>query len=340
MRVSLDDIAREAQVSKSTVSRVINNFKNIDPQTREKVLNILKKRNYNVNRLAKHLSQGKGLDVIGVIGGIYDLLGRYYYVEFIRQMEKYLEEKDHALFIFNVIGDQKSEQFRKKIDVLCDYYHSRIVKGYIMLAPIENDLKIEYLSKKGVKGIAIGSRLDDENFGYVDVDSKEGAKKIVTYLIDRGHQKIALINGYLGLSSAKEREAAFYEVMKQYKLPIRKEYVTCGFYSREGGRDAAHKLLTLKDPPTAIFAANDDMAVGVYEAAQTLNLKIPEDISLVGFDNNLEVLAGRKPLLTTMGQPYAMMGEMAAFYLEREEFSVKSILSPVLIERDSVKNIK
>jgi LacI family transcriptional regulator len=321
-----------------TVSRVINNSPSVSPETRGRVQAIIEEMGYKLNVLAQNLSKGMGLEIGGVITGIEQVFSRYYFMEIIRNLEKVLDQEGHSLFIFNVVETRHREKVEKKLKVISDYYHSKVLKGVIVLGPPEHDERIKYLSENGVKGIAIGGKLTDPNFGYVDVDNYESAKKLILHILGCGHKHIAIINGPHYLTAAQEREAAFCETIKQHGLKVKKEYVTNGGFLKEGGREAARQLLRLKNPPTAIFAANDDMALGAYEAIYERGLKIPQDISIAGFDN-IDKAAEVSPPLTTVAQPYSMIGELTGRHFIQQDFQVKTELPGLLIERSSFTSI-
>ena len=199
----------------------------------------------------------------------------------------------------------------------------------------EKDERLSFLSGNGVKGIAVGSKFKNENFGYIDVNNTEGVGIMVNYLVKKGHSKIAVINGPAYLTSAQEREQAFYAAMLGHGLKLPKEYVVSGGFNVESGRIAARKIFSCKEWPTAIFAMNDDMAKGVYEEAKVLGIRIPEDISVVGFDD-LDFAKDLKPGLTTIGQPFSAIGSIVARRFETQDFDIEAEVSPVLVERNSV----
>ncbi len=334
MALTINDIAKKAGVSKRTVSRVLNNSPYVNANTREKIKSIIEEENYTVNVFAQNLRKGKSFNLIGLITNINNLFSKYYFTSIIQSIENYLENQGHTLFIINLL-DTDNANIQRKIELLSNFYYSKLIKGFIVLAPAMDDKRVECLSRNNVKGVIIGSKSKSKNFGYVDVNNTDGVKKIIKHIIDKGHRDIAIINGPADLSSAIERRDAFYKIMSRYNFSIPEEYIVDGGYIREGGRAAAEKLFSLNKPPTAIFAANDDMAMGVYDAAKLFGLNIPRDIAVAGFDNIAEADAVA-PSLTTIGQPFELMAEIAAQCLIKNNFNVAIELPATLIIRGSV----
>ncbi len=338
MSLTIEDIAKESNVSKMTVSRVINNSSNVNEKTRIKIQNIIKKRGYTSNIFAKNLAGGRGLNLVGVIVTAENFFSKYYFMEIIRNVEKYIEEKDYDLFMYNLFF-RNPEGFKRKLGFICDLYRSKLIKGVILFAPPIDDGRIKFLSKNNVKGIIIGGDWKDKNFGTIDVRDTESVKNMISYMIESGHRKIAMITGPDTLISAKRRQNAFDKTLKKNNIVIPHEYIVNGFYNREGGRLAAEKLFKLKTPPTAIFAANDDMAMGVYDEAHRKSMRIPEDISVGGFDD-IDEAVDFSPPLTTIAQPLSEIGEWAAKAFIEEDYKIKKVLPSILIKRSSIKVIK
>ncbi len=334
MAFTKKDVAREAGVSERTVTRVINNMPHVKEKIRKKVRSIIEKYDYNVNMVAKSLSKGKGFDLVGLITNIDNLFGRFYFTQIIQGVEMYLEKNGYSLVIINLL-DQINEGLEKKINIFSGFYYSHLVKGYIVLAPAADDPRVERLGKNHVNGIVIGSKSKDAHFGNIDIDNKKGVYKLIDEMVRKGHRKIAIIKGPKHLTSAIEREAGFRDRMKYHKIAVKSSYVVCGDYTRNGGQIAANILFSLKEPPTAVFAANDDMACGVYDEAQKRGLIIPDDIAVGGFDD-IDLASQLNPPLTTLAQPLKLMGERAAECLIQKRWDSKILLPAVLMKRKSI----
>jgi len=338
MKVTIDDIAKEANVSRMTVSRVINNFPYIKDVTRKKVQKVIDKHNYTVNFTAKNLASGKSLDLVCVLTGIQQVLDSPYFVKVIKSIEEALTVKDHVLFLTNILEiDDKKHSF-EKLDMLKNLYLSKIIKGFIILGPTVEDYHLKFLSNNGAKGMIIGGKWTMKNFGYVDINNKEGVKEIIRHMIEKGHKKIALITGPVEyITSAKEREEAYYNILDENNIKIRKEYVFNGDFSKMSGAEALKYFLKLKDPPTAIFASNDDMALGVYEEAKRQKIKIPNDLSICGFDD-IEESVFANPSLTTISQPFNELGNYSANAIAEQNFNTKIEIAGKLQIRGSVSS--
>ncbi len=334
MALTINDIAKEAGVSKRTVSRVLNDSPYVNEDTRKRIKNIIQKRKYNVNILAKNLAKGQSVNLVGLITNIEDLFGKCYFTKIIQSIEKHLELNDHSLFIINLL-DSINTDIRSKLDTISGFYHSNLIKGFIILAPAVDDKRVEFLSENNVKGIVIGSKTNAKNFGSIDVNNKKGVYQMVSYMIKKGHKKIAIINGPGHLSSAKERGEAFLKIMKDHNIPINEKYIVNGTYTREGGIRAAKEILSLKNRPSAIFAANDDMAQGVYDVAESYGFSIPGDIAVGGFDD-IDISTDLKPSLTTISQPFSEIGAFVADCMIKQKDNIKIEMPVTLIKRDSI----
>ena len=158
MAITIDDIAKEANVSRMTVSRVINNFPYVKEETRKKINKIIKKYNYNVNLTAQNLAKGTSLNLFCLLTGIENLFDTFYFIQIIREVEKHLNKKNHMLFITNILNMPDVSYFNEKLEIISNLFHSKIIKGVIILGAAINDDRINYLSEKNVKGIIIGSK--------------------------------------------------------------------------------------------------------------------------------------------------------------------------------------
>jgi len=340
MKVTINDIAKEAGVSKRTVSRVLNNSPLVNENTRKRILEIIKKKNYKVNIVARSLSTKKRFDNVAVIVSIENLFDNYYFTKILKEVEYFLEKEKHNMFIVNlkeVLFNDDSIFDRLKI--FSDFYNSNLIKSFIIIGPAINDIRVKYLSENNCKGVIIGGYTEAKNFSCIDVDNRDGVYKLISHLIDMGHRKIGMVTGPSYLSSACERKRFFYEVLKNNKIKINEEFIFEGDFKRETGRIIGEKLFSLTDKPTAIFACNDDTARGIYDIANSLKIKIPDDISIVGFDD-LDFARDLFPALTTYAQPFREMAKMAVDFIISEKYNLKIKLKGKFVNRESVKKIK
>lgn len=334
MAITIQHIAEEAGVSKRTVSRVLNDSPYVNEKTRLKIKRIIQKKGYNVNILAKNLAKGQAVDLVGLITNIEDLFGKCYFTKIIQSIENHLEKNGHSLFIINLL-DSPNTDIQSKLKTISSFYHSNLIKGLILLAPAYDDKRINILNNHNVKGIIIGSKTQCKNFGYIDVDNKEGVFQMISYMIEKEHKKIAIVNGPSHLSSAIERKKAFIQIMKSNNMIINEQYIVDSTYTREGGRMAAKRLFSLNERPSAIFCANDDMALGIYDEALDQGIRIPEDIAVGGFDN-LDISEDLKPSLSTIAQPFSKIGEIAAESMINQNFNIKMEIPVTFIKRESI----
>ncbi|MFH1368788.1 MAG: LacI family DNA-binding transcriptional regulator [Elusimicrobiota bacterium] len=338
MKITIDDIAKQARVSKRTVSRVLNNSPHVNKSTRKTIENIIKRNGFKVNLLAKGLSGGTGLNLIGILAGVEALYGKSYFIKIINSIENHLKVKGFNALIINISEDLSDPGNKSKIEMLHGLFNNKVICGLVVLGPVINDRRIKYLKRNGIKGIVIGSKTAVRGFGYIDSDNRQGTRDMIEHLIGCGHRKIAFINGPSDLTSSIERKAAFCETLEKNQLETRDEYIVNGDYTRGGGMSAAMQLLMLKVRPTVIVAANDDMALGAYDGARSLGISIPEDISVCGFDD-VDGAALAQPPLTTVSHSYDKMGEKAASCIVENRFNLKINLPVTLVTRGSVSKL-
>lgn len=337
-KISITEIARQAGVSKMTVSRVINNSQAVKDETRKRILEIIAAEGYQPNILARTLSSGVSLDVVGVISGIENVFSTYYFMELMRQLETHLDAYDHSVFLFNVIETDERERIEKKLKIICDQYYAHALKGVIVLGPPEKDARLDFLAEHGVTGLVIGSTASSGNFGSVDIDNTAGMRMLMDSVLACGHRRIGAIHGPDYLSSARERQAAVYAVLKERGLRLDPAWEGCGGFNRRGGYLAARDILSRDTRPSVIVCANDDMAFGVYDVCAELGVRIPADISVVGFDNT-DMSSQVNPQLTTIGQPFHQIAEIVSHACAAHSFLIKEKVQPVLIERSSVARL-
>ncbi len=213
-----------------------------------------------------------------------------------------------------------------------------MIKGVVVIAPPTEDKRIDYLKSNNIPAVIVGSKNSSETFATIDVDDGASVCFAVEEFVNAGHRKIGIITGPQYMSSAINRESAFLSEMARNGMSVKGEYVRCGSYTREGGKLAALELLKLDDRPTALFASNDDMALGVYDAADELGLSVPDDISVIGFDDIAEA-SEVSPQLTTIQQPYTEFASFTAKVFAENDFKQSAEVVATYIGRQSVKCI-
>lgn len=328
---SLTDVARRAKVSIATVSRVINKSDKVMPETRELVGRAMKELGYRPSRVARRLRQRGGRR--NLLGLIIPDIQNPFFAEMARGAEDAAYANEFAVILCNSDDDLKKEQF------YLDVMQSESVDG-IILPPInEQDAAVLQLVASGLPIVTVDRSLAYSAMDKVEVDNRRGACEAVEHLIKLGHKRIGLIAGLPKVSTSRERQQGYEDALASHKLPLRPEYVKTGDYKQASGRMLAEELLALAAPPTALFAANNLMAVGALEAIHARRLKVPGDIALIGFDD-LPWADALDPPLTVIRQPAYEVGRAAVELLlkrlsdpKRPETHLK--LLPKLVIRGS-----
>ncbi|MEK8022932.1 MAG: LacI family DNA-binding transcriptional regulator [Candidatus Hydrogenedentota bacterium] len=338
MNGSISQIAREAGVSKMTISRVLNGHPHVSEKTRRKVQKIVRQRGFHVNLSARHLSRGTRFPMAAVVTGLEDLFLNNIYHALIRSIEDAMKQRGHAIALFNIPRTSASSPLDPTLELLAANFESLIFKSVILLGPPTHDSRIGFLADRGVRGLVVCSEKIAKGFGSIGVDNAEGIRMVVDHLVEHGHRRIGFVEGPRDLSDARERSAAFCATMKQRGLKVDRKDIVAGDFTREGGRHAAHHWVKTGELPDAIVAANDDMAAGLCDVFTQSGIRIPEQVSITGFDGTL-LARQLDPALTTVAQPLAAIGEAVAEATVSERFDLELRLPPVLFEGRSVRRI-
>ncbi|MFW6035666.1 MAG: LacI family DNA-binding transcriptional regulator [Halothermotrichaceae bacterium] len=337
--VTIKDIAKEAGVSSTTVSRVINQHTYVNGKTREKVIKVIDKYNYRPSAIARGLSTNKSY-TIGLLGSTqFNLestskfsLNDPFLREVIFGIESNLGEKDYDILYFTA---KKNNLSYKDI---CEH---RKIDGVIFLGYVENTPDIKELVHSGIPTVFIGSNITAENAASVMSDNLNGAKKALKYLVDMGHKDIGFIMGSKNILATRHRLEGYMEMLKKNNLRINKEWILYGTYTKRFGYKAMKKIISLTDRPTTIFC-QDEIAIGAYKAVKEAGYDIPGDFSFVGFDD-LEMSEYVFPQLTTIRQHKYKIGKIASELLlniiSEEKNKEKHIILPTeLVKRKSCED--
>lgn len=335
--ITIKDIARLANVSTATVSRVINNHPEVKESTRKKILEIIKETNYRPNTVARSLTTNKS-NAIGVFftDHFNSGLSHPFFREVIYGLERYLGEKGYDIVYFANRHWGSNFTYLEKC-------RDRQVDGVVLMGIAGDDPNLGKLLGTDLPAVFIDIDIIGKNSTYVISDNRAGAKIAVKYLYGLGHRKIAMLMGINTTKTSQERFIGYREALKELGLAYRSEWVYDGNYSEEGGYLATKKILNLKDLPTAIFCQSDSMAIGAMRAIEETGYSVPDDFSLVGFDD-IEVSRYVRPALTTIAQDKESLGSSAAKLLlnmiNRSEQGYSPIILPVkLIERETCRKI-
>jgi LacI family transcriptional regulator len=323
------DVAREAGVSYATVSRVINNKAHVKPEKREAVLDAMRRLGYVVNRRARSLASGRSL----VIGLLVQSLDSSWMGAVLRGIDEELEAAGYELMLYT------THRRRHREAVLVEAITSGMTDGLLLLIPQDPAAYLATLRAQRFPFVLVDHLGVDEEGPSVQVTNSSGARAAVEYLAGLGHRRVGFITGVLAMPSARARLAAFEETAAALGLDQDGELVAEGDFGFTSGYEAADRLLSLPDRPTAIFASNDVMALAVMSVAGHRGLRVPEDLSVIGFDDIAESATAHPPL-TTIRQPLEQMGRSAARLLlqqiEAPELPPERVILPTeLVVRGS-----
>ncbi|MDO9572318.1 MAG: LacI family DNA-binding transcriptional regulator [Candidatus Omnitrophota bacterium] len=325
--ISIDDVARASGVSITTVSRVINKIGSVKEASRIKVMNVVKELKFQPSIFAQRLATGKSNVVALVIPRYEGIFYSFYALELIRGVGTMCE----AL----------------KLDLLLHLTDARTplsirgVEGIIFSDIIGNRAQLEDSLAKGTPCVVINYYVDDLDVSCIAIDNAGGAENAVNYLIQLGHRKIAHITGDVTTQAAAKRLEGYKRALEKNSIEVKEEYIFPTDYSRGAARTAAESLIKADEPATAVFVASDSMALEVMAVARELGKNIPDDLSIVGFDDNPSGLYG-PVALTTVRQPLIRMAEESVKELNRlialKKNAPKKILLPAdIIIRESCK---
>ena len=332
-KLTINDIARMAGVSKKTVSRVINRSPLLNRETRDKVEAIIQETGYVPNPQARALALGRNF----LIGLIYDNPN----VQMILSMQKGILEALHGTE-FELVIRPVDRGSNLVMDDIRGFVTRQRLFGVVILPPMsENDALARMLDEEGCRYVRMGSAVLDDAEHMVASNDREAVADAVRHLIAQGHRRIGLIAGPHGFRSAQERREGFELALTEAGISLPRSLIADGQYTFESGISASESLLDLSPRPTAIFASNDEMAAGVLYAARLRGIAVPEELSIIGFDDT-PVTTRVWPPLTTVRWPIVAMGRAAALKLigtaigEGADVNEPSMFSSTLIRRASV----
>lgn len=300
--ITLSEIARIAGVSKMTVSNVINGKKGVAEDTRQRILEVIQETGYVANRSARNLASGR-TRTIGLVVPKLNSNYTLYIGEILRGAGDAADRQHWDLLVCTTSDDEEREL--RRIQALA----TGLADGILVLLPRAEQTYLSFLQDTHIPVITLDHGLIETPLPSIDVDNHTGGRLGTQHLVDLGHKRIAFVGGTYSRAHL-ERLSGYQEVLKENGLPIDPDLMVHGDYSQPSGFQAAERLLDLPQPPTAIFAISDAMAFGVMEAAGRRGLRIPEDLSLVGFDD-IPMANWVHPRLTTIRQPLYQLGETA-----------------------------
>ncbi len=334
MRKTIDHVAQLAKVSKATISRVLNNSPKVTDKTRERVMKAIKESGYYPSKMARRLTTNKAETIGLIIPSPQDkTFGNPFYTEILRGFTHQAKVEMYDLLLF--INEHQFNYSK--------LFYDRRVDGLLLVGIKRNDKGITQLSRNKFPYVLTG-KVDFEEANYVDADNRGGAYQAVSYLADLGHKRIGYLGGSFEFIFNQERFEGYLKALKEHNLEYGKELTMESINTQESGYEAMRKLLESSSFPTAVFVANDLDAIGAMKAAKEKSLRIPEDISLIGFDD-IQLASYTEPTLTTVRQPIYGMGTTAIRLLvqlieKKGKEPMKVELPTQLIIRESSGGVK
>lgn len=316
--MKISDVAKKAGVSPATVSRVLNDSSYVKSKTREKVERAIEELGYYPNAVAKNLRSQKSM----TIGIIVPDVNASYYTEIIKGVENMAYSRKYRVIICDAENDREKEL------AYLNLLLSRTVDGMILATPSLSDEEIGAFADKGLIVGLIGRNIEHPGVPCIFTDNVKFSREVVYHFVESGHQDIVFLSGYAHTIDSYERLEGYLKGLKEHQIPFRPELVENGNFNETGGYEAMIRLLDKRLSFTAVYAANDEMALGVYRACRERGIAIPDQLAVVGVDNN-RVSKYVSPTLSTVNQPKYAMGAVIAEKLidlmNDDEFSSKRV---------------
>ncbi|MFP4344847.1 MAG: LacI family DNA-binding transcriptional regulator [Anaerolineales bacterium] len=300
---TLEEIAELSGVSRSTVSRVINDDPHVSERTRARVMTIVRELNYQPNAIARGLAGGK-TQVLGLVipTGISNLFADPYFSILIQGVAGVCNEENYSVMLWLAEPDFERRTIGKVLN-------NGLIDGILVSSALLDDPIVAALQSSGLPFVMVGRHPHAPDLHYVDVDNVTSAQEAVTHLLRLGHRRVATITGPLNTISGVDRQRGYVQALRSRGIPVDSELVVEGDFTDEGGYYAMQRLIPRR--PEAIFVASDTMALGGLRALREAQLQAPEDVALVSFDD-MPYAARANPPLTTMRQPIEGLGMTAA----------------------------
>ena len=298
---TIKDVAQRAGVSPTTVSYVLTGSRFVRPATRARIIHAIEELNYQPDHVARSLHAKRTLTV----GMIVSDIANPFYADIVRGVEDILRERHYSLILCNT--DEAPERERTALQLLV----SKRIDGLIIVATGANTEALAAASQSGLPIVLVDRRLPGDWLDTVLVDDCQGAESAVRHLLGLGHRRIGAIIGRTGISTTDSRRLGYEAALLAYGVTVDPDLIRNGQSTVNGGGDAARAFLDLRPRPTAIFAANNLMTLGLFLALKEYGLRCPEDVAVAGFDDMLW-LSAFAPGVTTIAQPNYDLGKRAA----------------------------
>lgn len=305
-KVRIQDVARLANVSTGTVSRVLNNKPDVDLETRERILRIVEEQGYIPSITAAGLAAGRNRLISVLVSSLtWPLVS-----ELMSSVATMLEQTAYEIVLYNISEANHERDCRRVINRILA---TKLTAGLLAIFPGQSVHYLKELQQQGFPVVLIDDQKPPlEGVPWIGADNRGGAREATRYLLQLGHRRIACIQGPMKYKVSHDRYEGYCDALQEAEIKSDISLVKEGDFETAGGRRCAQELFALppSERPTAVFAGNDLMAFGVISAAQEAGLRIPDDISLVGFDDHPSSIYIQPPL-TTVCQPFPEMGKCA-----------------------------
>ncbi len=330
---TIKDVARLARVSVGTVSRYLNGY-TVSENNRLKIEKAIQQLDFKINPVARSLKTNRSMTVAVLVPALANIFS----MSVIEGVERFLDQYGYSLIVCDSEGDVEKE--KAKLQFVKDKY----VDGVIVMPTTNVGSHVYEIMGREFPVVLIDRLVDDEEFDAVVVDNTNAAYDAVEHLVINGHRQIGIITGPDNISTSRERYKGYQRVLDDYGISIEEEYVLHGDYTIDTGYFLMKRLMQLDHPPTAVFVSNYEMTIGAIMAINDIGIQVPEQVSIIGFDQ-LELSKVIKPSLSVVVQPMEAIGQKAAEILyrrmrgDREDFPLMVRLKAQLYEGKSVKNI-
>jgi LacI family transcriptional regulator len=330
---TIKDVARLVGVSTASVSHVINGTRYVSEELKKKILKAIDELHYHPNAVARSLVKKK-THTIGIL--ISDILNPFY-TAIVRGLEDVTYQSGYSVMLCN--SDEAPEKELFYIRILLE----RRIDGLVISSAFQDGVHPLLSKLRMVPLVTIVRRIRGLGGDCVFADNVEGVYQAIRHLIHLGHRRIAIISGPRGLSSGQERLLGYQKALEDHGIIVDLNFIKFGDFKRESGYTLTQEVLQLKEGPTALFVANNQMTIGALSAINELSIRVPQDLSLVSFDD-MEWYSFLDPPLTTVEQsPYLMgktAGEMLLQKINKKRKGIKKIIIPSrLIVRESTAEI-
>ncbi|KGX92752.1 LacI family transcriptional regulator [Pontibacillus halophilus JSM 076056 = DSM 19796] len=335
---TIKDIAKAAGVSVTTVSRALNGYDDVKESTKKRIVEVAEQLNYSPNYVARSLVMNQtktiGLLVSGLSrNGTKDNI----VMEVLTGVDHRCSELGYDMVLFNTTTAQQKQ---KTYAQLC---RERQVDGVIVQGIKTDDPYLEEVIESDIPCVLVDIPVEAPTVGYVTTNNSKGAYEAVEHLIGLGHRNIGFMNGHNRAYVSQERLKGYEQALRMHRIPVIPAYMTTGDFDERIAEESAYELLQQSPEITAMFCASDLMAFGVMKAAKRLSISVPEDLSVVGYDDSL-LASYVTPSLTTVAQdPYRIGSEATELIvrmLQDEAVDRSSILSHMFTPRESTTVVR